>query len=177
MEDPEVPTEHLHEEMHHHAAHSGEGWVMGVALSSALLAVLAAIGALKAGEFADEAVISQIQASNQWDYYQSKGIKEAQIQTKTEVLKALGKPAENADTQKLAEYQKQKSEIQKKAGELEKEARNRLKLHEILARSVTLFQIAIAIGAVSVLTKRRFFWFVGLAFGVGGLFFLVHALL
>jgi len=29
MEDPEVPTEHLHEEMHHHAAK--KSWTMGVA--------------------------------------------------------------------------------------------------------------------------------------------------
>jgi hypothetical protein len=44
MEQPEVPTEHLHEQMEHHAKHGGERWVLGVALSCALLAALAAIG-------------------------------------------------------------------------------------------------------------------------------------
>jgi len=43
MEDPEVPIEHLQEEIHHRAAHEGERWIMGVALSSALLASLAAV--------------------------------------------------------------------------------------------------------------------------------------
>src|SRR3954470_9487287 len=38
MEAPEVPTEHLHEEIHHRAGHAKSPWTMGVALSSALLA-------------------------------------------------------------------------------------------------------------------------------------------
>ncbi len=29
MEEPEVPTEHLHEAIHHHAEHSRELWVLG----------------------------------------------------------------------------------------------------------------------------------------------------
>ena len=41
MEEPEVPTEHLSEEINHHAAHAKASWTMGVALSSALLAGLA----------------------------------------------------------------------------------------------------------------------------------------
>ena len=45
MEGPEVPLEHLHEEIHHYAAH--RGWISGVALSTAFLAVLvAALGFL-----------------------------------------------------------------------------------------------------------------------------------
>ena len=43
MEHPEVPLEHTEEEMRHHAEHSQEHWVMGVALTAAVLAVLAAI--------------------------------------------------------------------------------------------------------------------------------------
>ena len=45
METPEVPLEDAHEEMTHHAHESGEPWIMGVALTAALLAVLAAITA------------------------------------------------------------------------------------------------------------------------------------
>jgi hypothetical protein len=175
MEEPEVPTEHLHEEMHHQAEHSGQRWVLGVALSSALLAGLAAVASLKAGEYANEAMIAQIQSSNYWAYFQSKGIKEAQLQTKTEMLGALSKPAAPEDTNKIAEYSKDKEEIQKKAEELQTEAKENLRIHEILARSVTLFQIAIAVGAISVLIKRRAFWFVSLAFGLVGLIFAAQA--
>ncbi len=76
MEGPEVPTEHLHEEMHHQAHHpDAPRWIMGVALSSALIAGLAAISALLAGHHANEAMLEQIQAANRWSYYQAKSIK------------------------------------------------------------------------------------------------------
>ena len=35
-----------------------------------------------------------------------------------------------------------------------------------------MFQVAIAVGAISVLTKRREFWFVSLAFGAIGVGFI-----
>jgi len=43
MEAPEVPTEHLHEQMEHHAHQHKARWITGVALSSAMLAGLAAV--------------------------------------------------------------------------------------------------------------------------------------
>jgi len=46
--------------------------------------------------------------------------------------------------------------------------------HLIFARGVTMFQIAIAVAAISVLTKRTRFWYVGLAFGAAGVFFLLQ---
>src|ERR1700732_2560886 len=103
MEDPEVPTEHLHEEIHHHAEHSREKWVLGVALSSALLAGLAAVASLMAGHHANEAMMSQIESSDQWSYYQSKGIKETALTSKAEILEALGKSVSGADKDKVAQ--------------------------------------------------------------------------
>jgi len=177
MEQPEVPTEHLHEHMEHHAKHGSERWMMGVALSSALLAALAAVGSLQAGHHANEAMISQITAANQWSYFQSKSIKESQLKGKLDILEALGKPAQPADKTKLEEYKTDKEKIQTTAEEKEKEAQHELKTHQIFARSVTFFQIAISIGAISALTKRRRFWLFSLACGAVGVFFFVQAFL
>ena len=66
MEEAEVPLEHLHEQTHETAKHSGERWLSGVALSTAILAVLAAIASLLSGEHANEPMLSQIEASSQW---------------------------------------------------------------------------------------------------------------
>src|SRR5882757_9850580 len=88
MEAPEVPTEHLHEEIHHHAEHAREKWVLGVALSSALLAGFAAVCSLMAGHHANEAMISQIESTDQWSYFQSKGITETALTSKAEILEA-----------------------------------------------------------------------------------------
>src|SRR5258708_33847704 len=106
MEEPEVPTEHLHEHIKEHAEHSTEKWILGVALSSALLAAFAAVASLLAGHNANEAVFSQIDSSEQWSYYQSKSIKKAKLAGKIDVLAALEKPAAEARKSQLAPYEK-----------------------------------------------------------------------
>jgi len=93
MEEIEIPTEHLHEQLNESAHENAERWILMVALTAALLAVLAAITALLAGHYANEAMIEQIQASDQWSYYQAKGIKSAVLESKIDLLKTLGKEA------------------------------------------------------------------------------------
>jgi hypothetical protein len=170
MEEPEVPTEHLHEQTEHHASHGRAPWMMGVALSSALLAGFAAVCSLLAGHHANEAMVDQIQSSDKWAYYQAKGIKAAVLGSKMELLEAEGRPISAKDVQKLAEYKKDQDDIAADANERQHSAEEHLRRHVIFARGVTLFQIAI--GAISALTNRRGFWFVSLAFGLGGIAFL-----
>jgi lipopolysaccharide export LptBFGC system permease protein LptF len=175
MEGPEVPTEHLHEQIHHHVERSRESWVLGVALSSALLAGLAAVAALMAGHHANEAMLSQIESSDQWSYFEAKSIKQAQLATKTDILSALGKAPANADEAKITQYDAEKEQIQKKAEELEKDAQNHLRTHQALAASVTMFQIAIAVGAIAVLIRRRAFWLGSLLVGAIGMVFFIQS--
>jgi predicted cobalt transporter CbtA len=169
MEEAEVPLEHLHEEIHHHAEHGGPPWISWVALSTAILAVLAAIAGLLSGRHANEAMMSQIQASDQWGYYQAKSIKAAVLEAKT----TLAEAATEKDKEKAAQYQEEQAEIKAEAEHKETEAKSNFHKHEVLARSVTMFQIAIAIAAISALTKKRRFWFVSLVFGLAGVAFLV----
>jgi hypothetical protein len=164
VEESEVPLENLREEIHHSAEH-GAPWISWVALSTALLAVLAAIAGLLSGHHANEAMMSQIEASDQWAYYQAKSIKAT-------VLNAKSTTAEE-DKERSARYQEEETEIKAEAERKESEAKANFHRHEVYARSVTMFQIAIAIAAISALTKRRKFWFVSLLFGVTGAIFLV----
>src|SRR5579862_165054 len=152
MEDPEVPTEHLHEEIHEHAHESREPWIMGVALSSAIIAALAAVASLLAGAHANEAMIAQMRVSDQWSYYQAKGVKANVLASKTELLEALGKPVDEKDTAKLATYRQDQEKIKAGAEASQETSKKHLETHEIMARSVTMFQIAIAVAAISVLT-------------------------
>jgi len=73
MEESEVPLEQVQEHIEHHAHLSQEKWVSLVALSTAILAALAAVASLQAGDHANEAMITQMQASDQWAFYQAKG--------------------------------------------------------------------------------------------------------
>jgi hypothetical protein len=169
MEEAEVPLEHLHEEIHHHAEHGGVSWISGVALSTAILAVLAAIAGLLSGKHANEAMMSQIEASDQWGYYQAKSIKAAILEAKT----TLASEANSRDKEKAAQYQEEQVEIKREAEHKQAEAKANFHQHEVFARSVTMFQIAIAIAAISALTRKRRFWFVSLVFGLAGAVFLV----
>jgi len=173
MEEAEVPLENLHEEIHHHAEHSGEKWISGVALSTAILAVLAAITGLLSGMHANEAMMSQIESSDQWSYYQAKSIKASVLDAKI----GLASSPNEADAQKRDRYEKEQEEIKAEAEHKTVEAKSHFHQHEVLARGVTMFQIAIAIAAISALTKKRRFWLASLLFGIAGCIFLALGLL
>ena len=83
----EVPLEQVQEDIHHHAMHERNSTVSRGAILSAFLAVLAAISALFAGHYANEALIEQIQSSNQWSFYQAKGIKASIAELKDQPAK------------------------------------------------------------------------------------------
>jgi len=153
MEEAEVPLEHLHEE---------------VALSTAILAVLAAIAGLLSGSHANEAMMKQIESADQWAFYQAKGIKAAVLDAKI----SLTSSTSDADREKAVKYSEEQSEIQKEAREKETEAKQNFHQHEVFARGVTLLQIAIAVAAISVLTKRRRYWMVSMILGAIGCIFL-----
>ncbi len=175
-EEIEVPTEHLHEKMEEEAHHGGK-WIARVAVSSALLAVAAAISALYAGHYANDAMLEQMQATDQWALYQAKGIKASVVQSRIETLVALGKDASPEDKAKPGKYEEEQKEIKDKADELEKESAAHMVHHGSFARAVTLFQIAIALGAIAVLAKRPKLWWLSLAGGVAGAVFLAFGFL
>jgi hypothetical protein len=173
MEEAEVPLESVQEHIHHRAEHSGERWISWVALSTAILAVLAAIAGLLSGQHANEAMANQIEASDQWAFYQAKGIKAAVLDAKM----SLSGTANEQDKSKAERYQEEQNEIQAEARQKEKESKANFKRHEIFARGVTMFQIAIAVAAISALTAKRRFWIVSLVFGAVGCVFLVQGMI
>ena len=139
---------------------------MAIAISTALMAVFAALSSLIAGHHADEAVIEQIRASDQWAFYQAKGIKD-------EILSLSNIPDKES---RRAKYKADQAEIQKKARESENASHIHLEHHAVLARAVTMFQIAIAISAIAILTRKRMLWFVSLGISCVGLFYFITGL-
>ena len=194
MEQPEVPLEASQEHIQHHALH-GEGgekkWVLGVALSSAIFAALAAVASLQAGHHANEAIVAQIEssgeiikASDAWTQYQAKSIKGAIAESRVLLLKSLDKPPTAEDQTAVEHYrndQKTTSEnargFEQKAKDFREEGERHLATHVPLARAVTMFQVSIAVSAISVLTQRRIFWWVSLLFGAVGIYFTVTGFL
>jgi leucyl-tRNA synthetase len=175
-EEMEVPTEHLQESLKEAAEKSNNRWVLMVALTAAILAVLAAIASLLASYHVNEAMIQQLKASDQWAYYQAKAIKRDILESKIELLRSLDKRISAQDESKLTDYDKQRKDIELSAREAEKSSAEHMEIHHILARAVTIFQIAIAISAIAVLTRRKWMWYGSIILGMGGIIFLLQAI-
>jgi hypothetical protein len=174
MEEIEVPTEHLHEEIQEKAEEQKERWTMYVALSTAFMAVMAAVAGLLAGHHANEALIERVKASDQWNYYQAKNLKSEIASNTDKILHALAPQAPIEDhTKDIARYEKEKEAIKAKAEEAEKQSEWHLNRHVPLASAVTAFQIAIAISAIAILTRRRKLWYGGILLTLVGLVFLL----
>lgn len=178
MEEIEIPTEHLHEQINEQAEERREKWSLYVALSTALMAVFAAVSGLVAGHHANEALIEQIKAANYWSYYQSKSIKsEIAAATGKIISRIPGQQSDTGDIAKIVQYEKEKEELKTAAEEREKQSAEHLEKHNILARGVTLFQIAIAMSAIAIITRKKLLWTISIVLAAGGCFFLLQGTL
>jgi hypothetical protein len=188
-EGPEVETEKLHEAIHEELEKEGGGGLIKIiALTTSLLAALAALASLRAGATVNEALALkteatrlQAEASDQWAFYQAKGLKAAVQEGIRASWLAAGKepPAEAAE--KAARYAAEQEQISEKAREKEKErdlkekeAEHLLHVHHRFAAAVAFFQVSIALGAVAALTRLRLVWVGSLLVGAGGLWSLLQ---
>ena len=191
-EEIEIDTDKLRETIDSEIEREGGGHLLRwISLSTALIAAVAAVAALRAGDTVNEALALktdaaqlQGQASDQWAYYQAKGIKAAIASATAASYKAAGKTVPAETEAAAARYVREQGEIQLKAREIEKErdakghdAIGLLERHHRYANAVALFQVAIALGAVSALTRMRLVWFGSLALGAAGLGFFLWPLL
>jgi hypothetical protein len=159
---------HVHGPHDHAVEHESqkEGLGQRIAIFTAVLATIGAVVSFLGGHtqnealyYKNEAVLKKTEASNQWNYYQAKSMK----QNLAEFASALASDPARVDFYKseAKRYSEEKKEIQKEAEKLEKEslgfnkkAEDALHPHEKLAVSMTLLQIAIALASITVLTKK-----------------------
>jgi hypothetical protein len=178
MENPaDENVQDLQTELKDQATEERDAFLTRIALSTALIAALAAVTGYLAGERGDEALVDQIQAGDQWSYYQAKSIKSNVVATKIETLQALtGKAPSIADMDRIARYEKEMQEIKEVAEEKQAKSEHRLEQRKILANGVTLFQISIAVAAISAITRKKALWITSLFFGLCGIIQLVREL-
>jgi hypothetical protein len=182
----EVGVDKVGEEATEHArAHGATNpWMRWLGLSTAIFAVIAAIASLRAGHFANEALLHaneatmrQSQASDSWAYYQAKGNKAVTRASAAEMLAALhadDAAVERAKTD-AEKYKKEQDEIQLQAKDLEAErtkllaeSAEDLHRHQSFAYAVTSLQVAIGLSAVAALIARRAMWLFALIVGIAG---------
>ena len=154
----------------------GPRWTNYLSLQTAVIAVFAAVASLESGGNSNDAILAkneailyESQASDQWAYYQAKGVKQS-LAAKFDAEAARYK-AEQDDIQSAARA------LEAKIEDSNQRAERLLEHHHRFAIAVTLFQIAIALSAIAALTRRRMLWTVGLAASVVGLAIFVRGLI
>ena len=178
------PHDHELEHAQQHAAEHGHDGIGGgnitnqIALFTAVIATVGAIfsymgGATQAnaGLFKNNAAISKTEASNQWNYFQSKSTK----QSLAELARDLAADDRKAGYQAKADrYETEKNEIKTAAEKLEAEAHAfdlqseaQMHQHHRWAQATTALQVAIALAAIALLTKKK--WLEWGMYGVAAL--------
>jgi hypothetical protein len=155
-----------------------------VALMTAVYAVILAVASLGGGNAMKEMLLAQQEASNQWAYYQAKAIREHQYRIQKLVLE--GDLEERGDTMKPEPRRKLQAALQrfaeeeKRYGEEKKDIEKAARKHEndrdrnqardpYFDYAEVLLQIAIVMGAVSIMSKARSPFYVSLVLALGGL--------
>ena len=166
----------------------GPTWTLYLSLSTAIIAVFAAVASLKSGSNANdailaknEAVLAQARASDRWAYYQAKGIKHVVYAVQAQAIASTNPAQAERFREESNRYKNEQDELERAAKDLEKtvdasgmRADESLERHHRFAISVTIFQVAIALAAIAALARRRPLWFVSLGVGAAGLFFFLR---
>ena len=151
-------------------------------MSLVFIAVLAAVATQWAGKYSSRTLVElnnstfcQAEASDQWSYYQAKSIKQNLYESLREVAPkdpggngAQGLAAFNT---KVTKHEKEKEDIKKGDEALEKKrdaareaATNASEHGGRMGTAIAIFQIAIAMGSICLVTKKRSLWYLALAF-------------
>jgi hypothetical protein len=169
-----------------------ETWITWLALTTAFLAVFAAVTTMYMGKYSNRAILVQGQESDQWAFYQAKSIKghtyEIQKQKlDLEFLALQGKisPSVAEKYRKIItdydantkRYEKEKSEIKAAAEKLGGQKAYFQNISANLSYSLIFLQIAIVMSSVAAIAKKKMLWYFVLAMVTGWLFFFSNAFL
>jgi hypothetical protein len=164
-------------ELQEHAEHGAqEPSMRPVAFTMSVLAVLVAITTVLGHRTHTEAVLRQNQATDQWNLYQAKNIRLTDTTNSLALLSVL--PV--ADAKKAAEIAKAGADKQAKwKDDLKGEQEKAQSLEEAVERAEAkadrfdlgeaLLEIALVTASITLLTRNRLYWLLGLAFGVAGI--------
>jgi hypothetical protein len=182
MPEEDIETAELKESVEASVEHALEAerekssWTVYLSLSTAIIAVFAAVASLESGANSNDAilekndaVLNQSKASDQWALYQAKGIRAELVHGEGEFAEATNPALASKLRDESARLKTEQPLLQEQARSLEEkvEAHNAraerlLERHHRFAISVTLFQIAVALCAIAALMKKKPLWLVAL---------------
>jgi hypothetical protein len=159
-----------------------ESWTKYTAISLVFIAVFAAIATQWSGKYSSRVLVelnnstfNQAKASDQWSYYQAKSIKQNLYEALRELSPKSSGASEGQSLEafnaKIAKYEADEKQIKDEAEKLETQ-RDEARLAATQASqhgggmgmAIAIFQIAVALGSICLVTKKRMLWYLALAF-------------
>ena len=162
-------------ELKENAEHGSESNLAPVTVTMAVFAVFVAAVSLLGHRSDTEALLAQTRSTDQWAYYQAKDTRLHDYEIFLDQLSITGTQA--AQTAPLKEkyskeaerYTEQEKEIEEQARDAEKEVSTNLKKADRFDLGEVLLEAALVICSITLLTKKRVFWALGLALGAIGI--------
>jgi hypothetical protein len=150
-----------------------ESWTKYVSLSVVIIAVFSGIDAQWAGKYGSMAQMSQVRASDEWNYYQAQSLKQHLFEvTRRQIPKSTTDPEalqqQKEYEAKIAEYEKRKAESTTKAKKLEDKRDYAGQVGAKLGLALTCFSVSIAMASICMMSKKKPLWFLAMALAAFG---------
>ena len=143
-------------------------WHKKVALSTLILALLAALGGLLSGIRAQESQFEKIEEVINLTILENDRISVDVLKAKHEILISLGETPDELEIKAIREYEEEINEKRKEIIEEETLALTFGQTHLIFAVAVTVLAVGISVSGMSVVIEQKWLWAVGMVFGVVG---------
>jgi Domain of unknown function (DUF4337) len=158
------------DEVQEHIHHAQDPFEKSVAGTMAIIAALLAVNSVLGEHFASERLLAQGKATDEWAYSQAKDIRHYVAQATSDSLKDLrpGSAMVGTYEQDAKKYKDQATEIQDTARNLEKERDAYGEKEDRFHLGEVFFEVAIVLSSLCILTKRRRFFWAGVATSIVG---------
>lgn len=143
-------------------------WYLYVALSTLLMALLTAVGALLAGMTADEALLTRTEEIMAISILEGDRIQVDILSAKHEILISLGKTPDETEVERVREFEEA---VEGLVADVEREEKRIISTNStnfVLAVAVTLLSVGITVSGMAVIVEKKLLWIAGLAFGIAG---------
>jgi Domain of unknown function (DUF4337) len=165
-----------HELMENHEHAAEDKSLRPVAFAMSILAVLVAIVTLLGHRASTEAVLAQSRASDQWNEYQAKRIRQHEATLSADLLSTLPVTDQSAAEALKTKYQQnirqwtdEMKDEADKAHDLEVDVRRAERRADRYDLGEAMLEIGLVITSIALLTRQRTYAFLGCAFGAAGL--------
>ena len=163
------------QELKEHAEQGSESAMRPVAFTMSVVAVLVAITTVLGHRTHTEAVLDQNKATDQWNLYQAKKIRANDTQLASDLLSVItitNKDAAAKIAKSYADHQTKWADDLKEEQEKAEALETTVGRAEVRANrfdlSEALLEIGLVISSVTLLTRTKSYWYLGIAFSLGG---------